>query len=103
MSEIKFPLATLERFVSEFKAVIANAEHIVNNATPDNKLDYLVELAKASGLASNIAGEAVLLVQDIQFLISGSPAGVAKADMKSALDLTNPLSGLSKGNHNKNN
>ena len=67
MSKNKVNLDVLKRLVSELETSLVQAEGIAKT----EKLDYVVELSKASGLAAGILTEAGLLMQDIQYLVTG--------------------------------
>lgn len=67
MSKNKVNLDTLKRLVSELELSLTQAENIAKA----EKLDYIVELSKASGLAAGVLTEAGLLMQDIQHLVTG--------------------------------
>ncbi|HEY5268685.1 MAG TPA: hypothetical protein VII94_06235 [Candidatus Saccharimonadales bacterium] len=68
MSKSKINLDVLKRLVSELETSLTQAESIAKA----EKLDYVVEMSKASGLAAGILTEAGLLMQDIQFLVTGA-------------------------------
>lgn len=58
-------LTLLDKFVAELRAGLAAAKAVQEK--PDGEPhDYLVELAKASGLAASVMQEAGMLVGDIQ-------------------------------------
>ena len=58
--------------ISELETVLSTAEAIKENGEFD-KADYLVEMAKASGLAGGISQEGYLLVLDINASVKESP------------------------------
>lgn len=72
MSKIKLDL--LKRLVSELESSISKSDLL---ASSTEKIEYVVELSKAGGLAAAIMGESALLVGDIQYLTQGAPAPTA--------------------------
>jgi len=58
-------LTLLDKLVFELRAALAAAKVVQDN--PDGEMhNYLIELAKASGLAASVMQEAGMLVGDIQ-------------------------------------
>ncbi len=80
MTKGKVDLATIKRLLAELEATLATAEGINTDVNAD-KIEYVVEMNKATGLAAGVMTEAGLLMGDIQHLIqgAGSPAS-SKAD-----------------------
>lgn len=78
MSKAKIDLATLKRLVSELESTLSAAEGIKTDVNAD-KIEYVVEMNKATGLAAGVMTEAAVLMGTIQSLIqdAGAPS---KAD-----------------------
>lgn len=79
MSKNKVDLATLKRLVAELESTLSAAEGIQTDVAAD-KVEFIVEANKATGLAAGIMMEAGLLMGDIQNLIQGAGAPASKAD-----------------------
>jgi hypothetical protein len=80
MSKQKVDLTVLKRLVAELEAILATAEGIKTDVSGD-KVEYMVEMNKATGICAGILTESGLLMGDIQSLIQGlSAPGVSKAD-----------------------
>ncbi len=78
MSKSKIDLATLKRLVAELESTLAVAEGIKTDVNAD-KIEYVVEMNKATGLAAGVMTEAALLMGDCQQLIQGA-GSPSKAD-----------------------
>lgn len=79
MAKNKVDLATLKRLVAELEATLSAAEGIQTDVASD-KVEFIVEANKATGLAAGIMMEAGMLMGDIQQLIQGTSAPATKAD-----------------------
>jgi hypothetical protein len=80
MSKNKIDLAIIKRLLSELESTIATAEAINTDVNAD-KIEYIVEMNKATGLAAGLMTEAGLLMGDLQHYIQGvSAPGTTKAD-----------------------
>jgi hypothetical protein len=81
MSKQKIDLAVLKRLVAELESITSAAEGIKTDVGGD-KVEYVVEMSKASGVCAGVITEAGLLMGDIYTLIGSvsAPAGGAKAD-----------------------
>ena len=79
MAKSKIDLDIIKRLVSELEASINRAEDI--KAAAGDKIEWIVELNKASGLAAGIVSEGALLIGDIQYTVQGGPpSGSVKQD-----------------------
>lgn len=72
MAKGKVDLSVLKRLVSELEAELATADGIKTDVNAD-KIERIVSLNKATGLAAGILTEAGLLMGDIQQLVAGGP------------------------------
>lgn len=79
MPKDKIDLTTLKRLVSELEATLSTAEGIQTDV-PSDKVEYIVEMNKATGLAAGVMMEAALLMGDIQHLIQRAGAPASKSD-----------------------
>lgn len=80
MSKNKIDLATLKRLVAELESILQHAEDIKTDVAGD-KIEYVVEMNKATGICAGIIGESGLLMGDIQHAIQGvSAPSASKAD-----------------------
>ncbi len=70
MPKAKIDLTILKRMVSELESSIQKAEAITGTTSAD-KVETIVELNKATGLAAGVLTEAGLLMADIQHLVAG--------------------------------
>jgi len=75
----KVDLDTIKRLMAELESTLATAENITTDVKAD-KVEFVVEMNKATGLAAGIMMEAGLLMGDIQYLISGGGAPAGKSD-----------------------
>ena|SRR5271157_238706 len=73
MPKAKIDLTILKRMVSELESSIQRAEAITGS-TKEDKVETIVELNKATGLAAGVLTEAGLLMGDIQHLVAGGAA-----------------------------
>lgn len=96
MSKSKVDLTVLKRLVSELEAELATADGIKTDVNAD-KVEWLVSLNKATGLAAGVLTEAGLLMGDIQQLVAGGPSA-----MSPDKDLLTKLLGGLKGPGNAN-
>jgi hypothetical protein len=80
MSKSKVDLATLKRLVAELESILATAEGIKTDVNGD-KIEYVVEMNKATGICAGILTESGLLMGDIQQMIASlSAPSMSKAD-----------------------
>lgn len=75
----KIDMDTLKRLVAELESTLSAAENITTDVKAD-KVEYVVEMNKATGLAAGVMMEAGLLMGDIQQLIQGAGVPAAKSD-----------------------
>jgi hypothetical protein len=75
----KVDLDTIKRLMAELESTLATAEGITTDVKAD-KIEFMVEMNKATGLAAGIMMEAGLLMGDIQQLIQGAGAPASKSD-----------------------
>ena len=80
MSTKKIDLTLLKRLVSELDSALNTAEGIKTDVQA-NKIEWVIELNKATGLAAGIMTEAGMLAGDIQYLTQGNPATASKQDL----------------------
>ena len=73
MSKNKVDLTVLKRLVSELESELATADGINTSVSPD-KVEWVVSLNKATGLAAGVMSEAAAVMGDIQHLIVGDPS-----------------------------
>lgn len=78
MAKGKIDLATIKRLLAELESTIATAEGINTDVNAD-KIEYVVEMNKATGLAAGVMTEAAIVMGDLQDLIRGAGAP-SKAD-----------------------
>lgn len=95
MAKTKVDLTVIKRLLAELESTLATAEGINTDVNAD-KVEYVVEMNKATGLAAGVMTEAGLLMGDLQHLIQGAGSSSTKADFLEKL-----LSGL-KGPGNTN-
>lgn len=74
MSMPKVDLTLLKQLIAELETSVATSDVIPHDT---NHNDYIVEMAKASGLAMGIATEAYLLAGDMQTLLRTSANAAA--------------------------
>lgn len=79
MAKNKIDLTIVKRLLAELEATLATAEGINTDVNAD-KVEYVVEMNKATGLAAGVMTEAGLLMGDIQSLIQGAGSSATKAD-----------------------
>jgi hypothetical protein len=76
----KVDLTIVKRLLAELESTMATAEAITTDVNAD-KVEYIVEMNKATGLAAGLMTEAALLMGDLQHAIQGMSApGTAKTD-----------------------
>ena len=80
----KVDLTVLKRLLSELESELAIADGIKTDVNAD-RVEWIVSLNKATGLAAGVMSEAGLLMGDIQQLMSGSPATADKQDFLNRL------------------
>lgn len=80
MSSGKIDLTILKRMVAELEASVNTAEAIRTDVKAD-KVEWIVELNKATGLAAGVLTEAGLLMGDLQHMVQGGPSGGSKQDL----------------------
>lgn len=81
----KIDLTVLKRLVSELESELTAAEGIKTDVNAD-RVEWLITLNKATGLAAGVLTEAGLLMGDIQQLLSGAPsAGTPDKDFLNKL------------------
>lgn len=70
---IKIDLTILKRLTTELEASLLTAEKIAMNTaiTSNDKVEYIVEMTKASGFSTGVMQEAMMLVGDIQHAMTG--------------------------------
>lgn len=71
MSKNKVDLDQLKRLVAELESTLSAAENIATDVKAD-RVEYVVEMNKATGLAAGIMMEAGILMGDVQQLIQGA-------------------------------
>lgn len=69
--------------VAELELTIDNCEKIKSEKS--NKIDWLVEMGKASGLAMSVMQESSLLISDIQYIMQGGASENTKTDLLSKI------------------
>lgn len=79
MSKAKVDLTLLKRMVAELESSLTTAESIKTDVNAD-KVEWVVEMNKATGLAAGVMTEAGLLMGDIQQIIQGVPGSASKQD-----------------------
>lgn len=79
MSKNKVDLDQLKRLVAELESTLSAAESIATDVKAD-RVEFVVEMNKATGLAAGIMMEAGGIMSDIQQLIMGAGAP-AKSDL----------------------
>jgi len=85
MSKQKVDLTVLKRLVSELESILVSAEDIKADMA-DDKVEYIVELSKATGICAGILTESGLLLGDIQCLLQGfSAPNQSKSDFMEKL------------------
>lgn len=94
--EYKVNLDLLKQLVGELEASLQTADGINKSGAESSKNDYIVELAKAAGLAAGVMTEAALVAADIQGVIYATSSG-AGAGSKSATDYLEKILGPLKG------
>lgn len=80
MTKSKVDLTLLKRMISELEASLSVAEGIKTDVNGD-KVEWIVEMNKATGLAAGVMTEAGLLMGDIQHAILGGPPNGNKQDL----------------------
>lgn len=76
----KVDLTLLKKTLEALEVSLASAEKIVAGADPD-KVEWTIEMSKATGLLAGIMTEAALLTGDIQHIIQGGAStGLSKMD-----------------------
>jgi len=84
MSKNKVDLTILKRLVSELESELTTADGIKTDVHAD-KIEWVVSLNKATGLAAGILTEAGLLMGDIQHLVAGPSSGTSDKDFLNKL------------------
>jgi hypothetical protein len=79
MAKNKVDLDTIKRLMAELEATLSTAENITTDVKAD-KVEYIVEMNKATGLAAGVMVEAGLIMGDIQQLIAGTSNPGTKSD-----------------------
>lgn len=80
MSKPKVDLTVLKRLVAELESILNAADGISTDVSGD-KVEYVVELSKATGLCAGVITETGLLMGDIHSLIgSVSAPNMSKSD-----------------------
>jgi len=79
MTKSKIDLTLLKRMVAELEASLGVADGIKTDVTGD-KVEWIVELNKATGLAAGVMTEAAMLMGDLQHLVQGGPSSLNKQD-----------------------
>ena len=76
----KVDLTIVKRLLAELESTLATAEAIDTDVNSD-KVEYIVEMNKATGLAAGLMTEAALLMGDLQHAIQGAGVpGSPKSD-----------------------
>lgn len=85
--EAKVSLVLVKKLIGELEVVLDKANGLSETKETSDVNEYIVELAKASGVAAAVAQEATLLVGDIKHLIKvhSTPSASAKDDELAAL------------------
>lgn len=78
--DVKVSLDLLKKLVNTLETTLAGADVIMANKTPENVADYVVEMAKCTGLAAGVAQEASLLVGDMRQAIKLNTSPASKDD-----------------------
>jgi hypothetical protein len=76
----KVDLTLLKRLVTELDSALENAEQIAANKNEENVQDYVVEMAKATGIAAGVLQEATMLIGDINQLVRINTMSAGKED-----------------------
>jgi hypothetical protein len=78
----KVDLTLLKKLIGELEISLATADTIKSGVATTNNHDYIIEMAKAAGLAAGTMQEAALIVSDISVLTAGvqGPAAVKSGD-----------------------
>lgn len=80
MSKPEIDLAILKRLVAELESLLLIAEDIKTDVNAD-KIEFVVEMNKATGICAGILAESGLLMNDIQHLIQGvSAPSISKSE-----------------------
>ncbi len=77
MAKSKINLDIVKRLLSELEIMVDRAEAI--KVSGGDKIDWMIELNKASGLASGIMTEGALLMGDIQSELQGGAVNAEAA------------------------
>ena len=96
MSKQKLDLSTLKRLVAELESITSAAEGIKTDVNGD-KVEYVVEMSKATGICAGIITESGLLMGDLYGLIQS-----VSAPSTSKSDLLDKILGPLKGGGNTN-
>jgi hypothetical protein len=78
----KVDITYLKRLVSELEAHLTNAEALL---VKSDRIDYLIEMNAASGMAQGIMGEAAGLMADIAVVMQKPGAAANPQDVLKAL------------------
>lgn len=79
MPKSKIDLTLLKRLVAELETSLSTAEGIKTDVNAD-KIEWQVELNKATGIAAGVMTEAGLLMGDIQATLQGGASAMSKQD-----------------------
>lgn len=80
MTKTKIDLSIIKRLLAELEATVATAEGIDTDINAD-KIEYIVEMSKASGLAASVMTESAMLMGELQSNIASVAApGTPKSD-----------------------
>lgn len=71
MTTAKVDFTIIKRLVSELEATTIKAEEM--KEAGGSQVDFIIEMSKATGLASQISAEGVYLISDIQKIMVGKP------------------------------
>ena len=91
--DVKVNLDLLKKFVGDLELLVEAANRMAENKEQHDVKDYLTEMAKASGLAAAVAGEATLVVGDIKAIIKMNSAAAPVGKDDDLLSLLNVLKG----------
>ncbi len=79
MAKNEINLDLLKRMVSELETSLEKAKEIKAKPTAENRIDWVVEMNKATGLAAGVLTEAGMLMGDIQHLVAGITGGASES------------------------
>jgi hypothetical protein len=88
MSKQKVNLTLLKKLVGELEKSLAAADALADSVGETTTVEYITEMARASGLAGIITQEDSMLIKDIYTLIrlSQGPTSSSESDVMAELD-----------------